>query len=537
MTIQLLGVTIVIITCLIFNKISNKIGIPMLLAFIFIGMFFGSDGIVKIHFDNYEFAEKICSIALIFIIFYGGFGTKWAEAKPVALKAVLLSSVGVMMTAGLVGIFCYSVLKMAWQESMLLGAVISSTDAASVFSILRSKRLNLKYNTASLLELESGSNDPFSYMLTVLMLSLMGDPQFQGGFGVLLTKQIGLGIIFGVGIAILALWILKHFTFETSGFDTIFVFAIALLAYAGPMALGGNGYLSVYITGIIIGNQPIPNKSALVHFFDGMTGLVQMLIFFLLGLLAFPSQMPSVILPAIAVFLFLTLVARPLAVALLLWPFGCSIPNQLVISMAGLRGAASIVFAIMATVSPAYTQFDIFHMVFCIVLLSILFQGSLLPMVSKRLNMLSDGDDVLKTFNDYTEEVPLQFFQIELLANHPWVEKKINEIVFPPETLVVMIQRSLTHILPKGKTLLLEGDIVVMGAKKSLLMDSMPLVELKLFLGHPWTDRYIADLDFLEGQLIVVIERNKQLIIPRGQTLLQAGDLLIMSTKELLSLA
>lgn len=164
---------IIIIICVLSNKLSNKIGMPVLFAFIVLGMLFGTDGIGKIHFDNYVIAEQVCSVALIFIMFYGGFGTKWSEAKPVAIKGIVLSSVGTLLTAFIVGLFCYFILKIDLLESFLIGSVISSTDAASVFSILRSKHLNLNDNTASLLEIESGSNDPFSYMLTIIVLSLM----------------------------------------------------------------------------------------------------------------------------------------------------------------------------------------------------------------------------------------------------------------------------------------------------------------------------------------------------------------------------
>ena len=183
----------VIFACIIFNRVSAKLGIPMLLAFIVLGMLFGSDGIVKIPFDNYVIAEQVCSVALIFIIFYGGFGTKWSEARPTAVKAVWLSSMGTVLTAFLVGLFCYFVLKITFWESFLIGSVISSTDAASVFSVLRSKRLNLKYGTASLLEVESGSNDPFSYMLTVLVLSVMNGSSAGGEFWLLLLKQLVFG--------------------------------------------------------------------------------------------------------------------------------------------------------------------------------------------------------------------------------------------------------------------------------------------------------------------------------------------------------
>ena len=163
MTWNLLLISSVILLCILLHRISEKIGVPMLLAFIVLGMAFGTDGILKIPFDNYPLAENICSIALIFIMFYGGFGTNWNEARPVAVKSVLLSTLGVVITAALTGFFCYFVLKFSFLDSMLIGSVISSTDAASVFSILRSKNMGLKYGTASMLELESGSNDPCSY--------------------------------------------------------------------------------------------------------------------------------------------------------------------------------------------------------------------------------------------------------------------------------------------------------------------------------------------------------------------------------------
>ena len=396
----LLLCAVVILCCVILNKISGKMGLPMLLFFIALGLFFGSDGVVKIPFENYAFAEQICSIALIFIMFYGGFGTNWEEAKPIAGKAVLLSTAGVILTCGFTGLFCRWVLGMAWLESLLIGAVISSTDAASVFSILRSKQLNLKDHTASLLEIESGSNDPCSYMLTVIILSLMQGDLTVGGMILLVAKQIFLGGLFGIGIAYLSLFVLKRFSFETNGFDAIFVVAVAVFSYALPDVLGGNGYLSAYIAGIILGNARIPNKKALVHFFDGLTGMMQMLIFFLLGLLAFPSQMPTVFASSFLIATGLTFLIRPLVIFGLLKPFGCSSAQCGLVSWTGLRGAASIVFAIMATIHPAYTRYDLFHIVFCVVLLSISFQGTLLPWMAKKLHMVDGEANVLKTFTD-----------------------------------------------------------------------------------------------------------------------------------------
>ncbi len=334
----ILLVAAIILLCLSLNKISDKLGIPTLLAFIVLGMLFGTDGIIKIPFDNFQIAEQACSVSLIFIMFYGGFGTNWKQAKPAAVKAVLLSTLGVILTAAAVGVFCHFVLRFGFWESMLIGAVISSTDAASVFSILRSKRLNLKDNTASLLEVESGSNDPCSYMLTVIILAVMSGDFSGGALLWMIFSQVAFGILVGVLVAFASLWILRKTNHVTDGFDTIFVFSMALVAYAGASMIGGNGYLSTYMAGIILGNRPIHNKKSLVHFFDGITGLMQMLIFFLLGLLAFPSQLPAILPYALAIVLFLTFVARPISVFALLTPFGCSVRQQILVSWSGLRG-------------------------------------------------------------------------------------------------------------------------------------------------------------------------------------------------------
>lgn len=282
MTVGLLLAAVIIIVCIASSRLSGKLGVPALLIFIVLGMLFGSDGVFKIPFDNYNFAEQICSVALIFIMFYGGFGTNWKMAKPVIGKAVALSTLGVVITALLTGLFCYYVVGFSFLESMLVGAVISSTDAASVFSVLRSKKLNLKNNTASLLEVESGSNDPAAYMLTIIVLTLME------GKGVdtilyMVFAQVIFGTLFGVGIALLSVFVLCRSWFSSDGLDAMFVLAIAVLSYALPSLIGGNGYLSAYIAGIILGNSKIKNKVPLVHFFDGVTGLSQIVIFFFAG--------------------------------------------------------------------------------------------------------------------------------------------------------------------------------------------------------------------------------------------------------------
>lgn len=528
MPVYLLLAAVVMLSCIVLNKLTSKLGIPMLLAFILLGMFFGSDGVVQIQFSNYSFAEQICSLALIFIMFYGGFGTSWDAAKPVAVKSILLSSLGVILTAALTGLFCRFVMNMPWLESFLMGSVISSTDAASVFSVLRSKRLNLKYHTASLLEVESGSNDPCSYMLTVIFLAIMNGTASTGQIAYMIFAQLVYGAVFGVLIAIAAIWLLKKFRFSASGFDTIFVVAVVLLAYAAPAALGGNGYLSVYIAGLMMGNAEIKNKRALVHFFDGVTGITQMLVFFLLGLLSAPSQLILVMLPALIIALFLTFVARPAAIFAILSPFKSNIRQQLTVSWAGLRGAASIVFAIMV-VMGAKTENDIFHIVFCIVLFSILIQGSLIPFVARRLNMIDDQGDVMKTFTDYTDEVPVQFIQFTIANGHAWCNKQIYELTLPPDTILALLERDGQRIVPNGGTVILDGDKLVLCARSPEDVSGVKLGERHVKKGSELIGLPLSKLKNTSGALIVMVQRGQQIIIPNGDTVLLEGDILVLN--------
>ena len=529
----MLTVSLIIFICIIGGKLSSRFGVPTLFVFIALGMMFGSDGIFKIPFDNYEIAEQICSVALIFIRFYGGFGTRWSEAKPVAGKSVLLSSAGVVLTALFTGLFCRFVLHMDLLEGMLLGAVLGSTDAASVFSILRSQKLNLKYGSASMLELESGSNDPFAYMLTAVLLSMMSGTADVGGVLRMLGGQLIIGLLLGAAAALFASRFLKQFQFYGEGFDTIFVFGVALISYALSSTLGGNGYLSTYLTGIILGNQELKNQKTLVSFFDAFTGLMQILLFFLLGLLAFPSQLPQLILPAAAIALFLTFVARPAAVGLLLAPFKPPLGQYIVVSWAGLRGAASIVFAITASVSDSYMKLDIFHMVFCVVLFSIIFQGSLLPVLAKKCNMIDKNADVMKTFTDYTENTQIQFIQLPIGSGHPWINQKICEIQLLPGILIAVIKRGSRVVVPKGQTEILEGDTVVLGAEGFSDNREILLKEIKITPDHRWCGKRISEAKFYKNTIIVMITRGDQMIIPDGNTKIENQDLVVVYSQKM----
>lgn len=528
MDLYLLLGALIIVLCVVFNRISHKLGVPVLLAFIVLGMIFGTDGLVKIEFNDYRFAENICVFALIFIMFYGGFGTKWSAAKPVAAKAVLMSTLGTVITAGLVGAFCCFVLGFELLEGFLIGAVISSTDAASVFSVLRSRHLNLKDNTASLLEVESGSNDPFAYMMTITLLSLMNGNNGADSIAWLIFAQIVFGSLSGVLIAYLAVRFMKKFRFFSAGFDAIFLVAVAIVSFALPEVIGGNGYLSAYITGIILGNTRLRNKQALVNFFDGMTGLMQMIVFFLLGLLSFPSQLSSVALPALCVALFITFVARPVASFLILAPLRARMSQIAVVSWAGLRGAASIVFAIIAVLNPAVMSHDIFHLVFFIVLFSILVQGTFLPRVATLFNMTDNSNDVMKTFTDYTEEHPVRFIKFKVRESHPWANSEIRNIILPPDTLIVLIIRGKRKLVPNGKIRIHTGDVIILGGKAIGRIEGVNLYEKVIELDDPWADKPISQIRS-GNDLIIMIKRREKVIIPRGNVKLRDGDVLVIN--------
>nr|WP_294148170.1 potassium/proton antiporter [uncultured Clostridium sp.] len=533
LTLSLFITSVVIFICILSSKISGRIGVPTLFVFIVLGMLFGSDGVFKIPFDNYVFAEQICSVALIFIMFYGGFGTRWSEARPVAFKSILLSSVGVVLTAVLTGLFCYFVLRVDFLEGMLIGSVLGSTDAASVFSILRSRKLNLKYGSASMLELESGSNDPFSYMMTIIILSAMSGSASGIEIVGMLVSQLFFGLLIGAAVAFIASRFLNRYQFYGEGFDTIFVFAVAIISYALSSLLGGNGYLSTYLTGIILGNQALKNQKTLVSFFDACTGLMQILLFFLLGLLAFPSRMPAIILPAAVIAVFLTFVARPAAVGLLLAPFKTPLNQYLVVSWAGLRGAASIVFAIMVMVSGSNISIDVFHIVFCVVLFSIIFQGSLLPVLAKKCDMIDENADVMKTFTDYTENTQIQFIQLPIGADHPWVDQKIRDINLHPGTLIAVIKRGEQVVVPKGNTQILAGDTVILGAEGFSDNREILLKEIRITPEHRWCNKKVSEAKFYKNTIIVMIKRGDQVIIPAGNTGIQDQDLVVVYSQRL----
>lgn len=522
----LIVIAVIIFVCVFLNKISSRVGVPVLLLFIFLGMLFGYHE--QFNPGTTANVETMCSIALIFIMFYGGFGTRWDSAKPVVVEAGLLATAGVFITAAAVGLFCRFALQWDWVESFLMGSVISSTDAATVFSILRSHKMGLKNNTAPMIEIESGSNDPCSYMLTVVMLAVLNGTASGGMVVGMIFKQLIFGAICGLAIAQGAVAILQRFRLP-DGFSSLFILAVSILGYAFPSAIGGNGYLSTYIVGIVLGNTDFHGRKPLIGFFDGVTSLMQIMLFFILGLMAAKMPLLESVIPAVAVFLFLSLIARPLAVGSILLPFKKYPAKQIgLVSFVGLRGVASIVFAIMTINAGAILDHDIFSVVFVIVLISILLQGSLIPWASKAFKMTDNNQDIMSTFSDYSEKAEVSFGRIEIDQDSPWNNKRIMELGLPKEMLVSMIIRGKENIIPKGHTVLLSGDKVIFCSKSYQNETEANLKEHRISKNSSWIGKRIKDHPDHSKSLIVMIKRGDSTIIPDGDTILQKGDILVI---------
>ena len=517
----------VIFICILLNRFLEKLPVPSLLIFIGLGMLFGENGVLRIQFNDYEAVNVVCSICLIFIMFYGGFGTNIRVARPVLAPSVILSTLGVAGTASGVVVFAHFALSLPWLESFLIGSVISSTDAASVFNILRSQKLALKYHTDSLLEVESGSNDPMSYMLTTVAVALIGGESVH--VPLLLAQQIGIGVLCGVAMGWLAVKLLHQQLLPTQQSHTIFLLAIMVLAYAIPSYFNGNGYLSVYLCGIWIGNAKLSQKKYLIHFFDVLTHVAQVQIFFLLGLLVTPVDLPTVLVPAVVLMLLLTMVVRPVVTAVLLAPFRAKPQQIAMVSWAGLRGAASIVFAIGAVLSDIQITYNLYNLVFCMVIMSISIQGTLLPWVAKKLSMIDRTADVNHTFNDYQEDSDISFIKIHLDKTHSWCQQTLQQLRLPTELLVSMIIRGDEIIIPTGQTMLEAGDLLVLAARSFDDREHLVLREIVVGSQRQYSNKTLSQIPQMHSTRIILVKRGMDTIIPSGNTEIKPGDILVLT--------
>lgn len=519
---------IIFVLALLAIRFSNKHGIPALLLFILLGMAFGAIGF---EFEDFEFADNFATLSLMVIMFYGGFGTNWRMAKPVAKESIVLSSLGVVATALVTGLFCHYVLGFKLLEGMLIGSIVGSTDYASVSNILRSKNLNLKYNTASLLELESGSNDPTAYTMTMVFLSVIIGSTVS--IPILILSQVVLGIIMGFVFAFVIGKLLKKLSLGADGFYAVFMASVMLITFATTDLLGGNGYLALYILGIYLGNMEFRGKRDIIFFFDGFTEIMQIGLFFILGLLSNFTKFVATFPIALAIMLFMTIVARPVTVYGLMFPFRLK-RNQLnMISLAGIRGAAAIAFAIMAVNSHAVISVDVYHIVFGICVLSALVQGSLMPPASRRWKMLDPNDTVLQTFNYYQSKAEIGFLETRIHSNSSLIGSKVKDLDLTFDFIVAKIERNGKTIVPRGHITIEENDVIVLGGEIHFDESGQDLTEFTIPSGHEWENQYIKDLELPHNHLIVMVQRRgRDIIVPAGDTLLLENDKVIMIKAE-----
>lgn len=380
--------SVLLFICIVISKTSHRLGVPSLLFFLLIGMLAGSEGIGGFYFDDPTITQFIGIIALVIILFSGGLDTKFSEIKPILGQGLVLATIGVFITAMLTGIFLYWFLHIPLLESLLIGSIISSTDAAAIFAIFNSKKMGLKNNIAPLLELESGTNDPMAYFLVTTLIFLILNPTTSlTAMVILLIKSLGLGIIVGFFFGKGSVWIINNIKLHTEGLYSVFTFAIAFLTFSVSYFIGGNGFLSVYIAALILGNSQFVHKTEQVQFFDGIALLMQIIMFLTLGLLVFPSQIIPVLGIGIFVSVVLILIARPVAVFLCLLPFKVGFKDKIFISWVGIKGAVPIIFATYPIVAGIEGSEIIFNIIFFITIISALVQGSTIEILANYLGL------------------------------------------------------------------------------------------------------------------------------------------------------
>ncbi len=481
--------TYIIITSLLLllsilaSKISDRFGIPALLVFLILGMLAGSEGIGGIYFDNHTLAQSVGVVALSLILFSSGLSTQWQSVRPIFAWGFILSTFGVIITALVVGLFATMVLGFTLKEGLLLGAIVSSTDAAAVFSILRSKGISLKGRLRPLLEFESGSNDPMAVLLTIGMIQVITQPDASlPGSIRLFFLQMSLGVLFGYVMGWCIPFLVNRLKLGYEGLYTVLTLALALFTYSLTNMLGGNGFLAVYLAGIIAGNSSLIHKRSLLHFHDGLAWLMQITMFLTLGLLVFPSHLVPLMGVSLLIAACLMFVARPLAIFLSLLPSPFTLREKTFISWVGLRGSVPIILATFPLLAGIPQAEMIFNVIFFVVLTSVILQGTSIQRVAKWLGV----DAPLQEQRIYPIEFnPDSGFKSELNdliipAGSKVVGKKLVELRLPPNSLIVLIVRGKEYILPSGATSLAEGDTLLILADRDVFARIASVVNTKV---------------------------------------------------------
>lgn len=462
----LLIASIILLFSIFAGKAGYRFGLPALLLFLGVGMLFGSDGL-GIQFSNPHVAQFIGMLALSIILFSGGMDTKIAEVKPIASQGVVLATIGVLVTTFVTGGFIYWIsgvasryVTLTFPESLLLAAIMSSTDSASVFSILRSKGIYLKQRLRPTLELESGSNDPMAYMLTLILIAYIQSGGMDlASAGLSLVIQLVVGAVAGYLFGKIAVGVVNRINIDNESLYPIFILATAFLTFSATTLCKGNGYLAVYIAGLVVGNAKIVHKKSIGTFFDGFAWLWQIVMFLTLGLLVNPHELLPVASIGLTVGIFMILVARPVSVFLCLLPYkNFDVKGKLYISWVGLRGAVPIIFATYPLITGLNHAGLFFNVVFFITILSLLIQGTTVTLAAKWLNQI-DVPERKDAFGiELPEEIKSAMSEIDITLEVLSHGNKLMQLSLPDHTLAVMVKRGGRYFIPKGNTVLKEND-------------------------------------------------------------------------------
>lgn len=464
--------SVLVLASIAFTKISDNLGVPTLLLFLGIGMLAGSEGPGGIYFDNAGIAQSIGTIALTFILFAGGLDTHWREVRPVFSQACSLATLGVLVTAISVGLFASWVLNISLLSGLLMGAVVSSTDAAAVFSVLRSKNVSLRGQLKPLLELESGSNDPMAVFLTIGLIQLLTSPDASIFSVVLLFFiQMGLGTAFGWLFGKAIVYSINRLRLSYEGIYPVFTLACVGFIYAITANLNGSGFLAVYIAGLVAGNSEFIQKKSLLRFFDALAWLSQIAMFVTLGLLVFPSHIFPVIGSGLLVSGFLMVVARPVSVFLALLNAKFFFKEKMFVSWVGLRGAVPIILATFPLIAGVPDAELIFNVVFFIVITSALLQGWSIPSVAKLLKVDAPATHKRRYPIEFApvEGVDTELVELIVPYNSDFAGKTIIEIGLPVDSLIALISRDDNFLVPSAGTVILEGDVLLVLVNKNNL--------------------------------------------------------------------
>lgn len=462
--------SILLLLSVVVGKTSYKFGVPTLLLFLGVGMIAGSEGLGGIEFNDSKIAQFIGIVALNFILFSGGLDTDWKSVKPILKPGIALSTLGVLFTALSLGTFVYYLTDFTIYESMLLGSIVSSTDAAAVFSILRSKSLGLKNNIRPTLELESGSNDPMAYVLTISFLTLVihQDKGIEAIIPIFLQQML-LGGALGFAFGKLSKIIINRIKLDFEGLYPVLAIALMFITFSATDFLGGNGFLAIYVCAVYLGNKYIIHKKTIMKMYDGLAWLMQIVLFLTLGLLVFPSQIIPYFGIGLLISVFLILVARPVAVFLSLSFFKIDIRSKLYLSWAGLRGAVPIVFATYPLLAGIDKANMIFNLVFFIAVTSVIIQGTTLNIFAKWLKVaLPEEEKPLAEIDKLTLDLPkssLKEFKIE--PKYYATNKRVVDLNFPQSAFIVMIERNGVYLRPGGSTVIEANDLLMVLADEA----------------------------------------------------------------------